>query len=100
MKVQILHIPGFGDLAAVNVCDELKIQSQNDKDKLALAKDKVYLKGFYEGVSNILFPRNRFNFLLNIPAVVCAFCFVLYLYFPPPKNCIIVKFPKVQNVNE
>jgi len=32
------------------VCDELKIQSQNDKEKLAKAKDLVYLKGFYEGV--------------------------------------------------
>ncbi|KAF8792340.1 leucine--tRNA ligase, cytoplasmic-like [Argiope bruennichi] len=48
--IPILNIPGFGDLAAVTVCDELKIQSQNDREKLALAKDKVYLKGFYEGV--------------------------------------------------
>jgi len=28
----------------------LKIQSQNDRDKLAEAKELVYLKGFYEGV--------------------------------------------------
>jgi leucyl-tRNA synthetase len=28
----------------------MKIQSQKDKDKLAAAKDKVYTKGFYEGV--------------------------------------------------
>lgn len=27
----------------------MKIQSQKDKDKLTEAKDKVYLKGFYEG---------------------------------------------------
>jgi len=33
------------------VCDELKIQSQNDKEKLQIAKEKVYLKAFYEGVS-------------------------------------------------
>ena len=27
----------------------MKIQSQKDKEKLTEAKDKVYLKGFYEG---------------------------------------------------
>ncbi|KAM6970712.1 leucine--tRNA ligase, cytoplasmic [Aplochiton taeniatus] len=48
--VPIIDIPGYGSLSAPLVCDELKIQSQNDREKLAEAKEKVYLKGFYEGI--------------------------------------------------
>lgn len=45
-----MNIEGYGTLAAPKVCEDLKIQSQNDHVKLLEAKEKVYLKGFYEGV--------------------------------------------------
>lgn len=48
--VPILEIPELGNLSAVHVYDKLKIQSQNDKEKLTQAKELVYLKGFYDGV--------------------------------------------------
>uniref|UniRef100_A0A1J3IX15 leucine--tRNA ligase n=2 Tax=Noccaea caerulescens TaxID=107243 RepID=A0A1J3IX15_NOCCA len=47
--VPIINIPEFGDKAAEKVCLDLKIKSQNDKEKLAEAKRLTYLKGFTEG---------------------------------------------------
>eukprot|EP00955_Chlamydomonas_euryale_P086266 364201-Chlamydomonas_euryale.AAC.1 len=44
-----LHFWGLGFLG-FRVCEDMKIQSQNDTTKLAEAKGIVYLKGFNEGV--------------------------------------------------
>ncbi|BAU00433.1 hypothetical protein LR48_Vigan06g012600 [Vigna angularis] len=47
--VPIIEIPQFGNKCAETVCLQMKIKSQNDKEKLAEAKKQTYLKGFTEG---------------------------------------------------
>ncbi|XP_058097646.1 leucine--tRNA ligase, cytoplasmic-like [Magnolia sinica] len=47
--VPIINIPEYGDKSAEKVCIDLKIKSQNDKEKLAEAKRLTYLRGFTDG---------------------------------------------------
>ncbi|WVF70246.1 leucine-tRNA ligase [Kwoniella sp. CBS 6097] len=51
--IPVLKTPKYGDMAAEVLCNELKIQSQRDKDKLAQAKDLTYKEGFYNGVMTV-----------------------------------------------
>jgi len=62
--VPIIEVPEMGDLCAVKACDEFQVVSQNDADKLVLAKEKAYQKGFYEGVSIIINYHFHANLML------------------------------------
>nr|KAG5701780.1 hypothetical protein BaRGS_000770 [Batillaria attramentaria] len=48
--VPIIEVPDLGNLSAVTACDQYKVTSQNDSEKLEKAKVEVYKKGFYDGV--------------------------------------------------
>jgi leucyl-tRNA synthetase len=50
--IDIIDTPSMGARAAEAAIEEFKIKSQNDVDKLELAKAKVYKEGFYSGVMN------------------------------------------------
>lgn len=47
--VPVVDVPEYGNMCAPKICNDLKIKSQKDKDKLAEAKKISYQKGFYEG---------------------------------------------------
>eukprot|EP00930_Biecheleria_cincta_P032699 TRINITY_DN22676_c0_g1_i1.p1 TRINITY_DN22676_c0_g1~~TRINITY_DN22676_c0_g1_i1.p1 ORF type:complete len:1206 (-),score=292.68 TRINITY_DN22676_c0_g1_i1:49-3597(-) len=53
--VEILDIPDSDSNSALApaICQELKIESHKEKDKLAAAKKEVYQKGFYSGVMKV-----------------------------------------------
>ncbi|KAG6334276.1 hypothetical protein ID866_4816 [Astraeus odoratus] len=51
--IPVLKTEKYGDLTAVAVCKELKIQSQKDIKQLTEAKEIAYKEGFYNGVMTI-----------------------------------------------
>jgi leucyl-tRNA synthetase len=48
--VPIIELQPYGRLSAPTICAQMKIQSQNDRDKLLEAKDTIYMKSFYDGI--------------------------------------------------
>ena len=48
--IPVINVPGYGNETAKKVCFDLKIDSLNQKDKLAEAKEIAYLKGFHNGI--------------------------------------------------
>jgi leucyl-tRNA synthetase len=51
--IPIIDIPEYSDLCAVKICEDMKITSMNDKQKLAEAKAEAYTKGFYKGIMKV-----------------------------------------------
>ncbi|CAN6349307.1 unnamed protein product [Urochloa humidicola] len=47
--IPVINVPGYGNETAKKICIDLKIDSPNQKDKLAEAKEIAYLKGFHHG---------------------------------------------------
>ena len=50
--ISIIDVKGFGTNPAKEVCDELGIKSQNEKEKLDVATELVYKKEFHTGYLN------------------------------------------------
>lgn len=47
--IPIISTPEYGDKSAEKICTDMKIKSQNERDKLDAAKKVIYKGGFYEG---------------------------------------------------
>ncbi|UKK02800.2 leucyl-tRNA synthetase [Theileria orientalis] len=52
-EVPIIDVPEYGTCMAVKLCNESKVTSPKDYQKLEELKEFVYKKGFYTGVINV-----------------------------------------------
>ncbi|VDP03418.1 unnamed protein product, partial [Soboliphyme baturini] len=87
--ISILEVPGFGTVSAVTVCEELKITSQNDQEKLQVAKEKIYLKGFYDGVMLVgEFVGKKVQDVKKLIQKQLIDCGVAIRYYEPEKEVI------------
>jgi leucyl-tRNA synthetase len=50
--VSIIKTPGWGPLPGKEIVERMRITSQREKEKLAVAKAEVYKSGYYQGVMN------------------------------------------------
>lgn len=87
--IPIIEVPEFGNLIAVTLYNQLKIQSQNDKVLLMKAKEIAYLKGYYDGV--ILVGPYKGKKVQDIKKIIqneLVDCNKAVIYYEPEKTII------------
>jgi leucyl-tRNA synthetase len=55
--IQVIEIPGYGEIPADDIIKRLGIINQKEKEKLAKAKELLYKDGFYKGRLNRLYSK-------------------------------------------
>ncbi|KAJ1732272.1 cytosolic leucyl tRNA synthetase, partial [Coemansia biformis] len=49
----VISTAAYGEMVAPALCDEMRINSQKDRDQLAKAKEVAYKEGFYNGTMSV-----------------------------------------------
>lgn len=56
----VLHTPGYGDVPAIKMIEDLKIKTRHESSKIEEAKKALYKKSFYESTMNSRYNDNRY----------------------------------------